>query len=105
MVVRADRDPKWTDAYALVQNTIRRLDWNCETYPWVQAAAYMLGMGVGLTARDMAALGSRHNNYVAVLRNAGVEIVGVKMAPEPRRGPRRKRYYRADLVPPAGEHV
>lgn len=58
-------------------------------------------MGIGLTALDLRALGNRNSNYVGVLREAGIEVVGVKMAPEPRVGPRRKRYYRADLVPPS----
>jgi hypothetical protein len=99
MIVRADRDTKWAAAYQTVRDTIRRIDASSPSFPWMLAAKYLLDLGVGLTARDMRALGNRSCDYVRRLSEAGCEIVGVPMAPEPRRGPRRLRYYRADLVP------
>lgn len=105
MVVRADRDPKWQDAYDVVRNTIRRIDWSINPYPWVLATKYLLNMGIGLTVADMQALGLKSSSYVASMRDYGVEIVGVRMAHNGKRGRPRLRYYRADLLPPEGEHV
>lgn len=100
MVLRADRDHKWREAYETIANTLRRIDMTAQNEPWFIAAHHLLSTGLGLTRDELGELGCRTNNYRAVLEAHGETLIGYPIQ-SGRRGRPRVRFYYESFYPKA----